>query len=130
MSKLSDYFSDNELKCKCCGLKNLDPYLEIELLIYRETLGLPLLVNSCCRCPKHNKEIGGAPNSYHKTEGVDDGRKGTLAIDLRVRNDEERAIMMTVAFNLGWSVGCYKTFIHIDRRVDIGKKQKAFWGKY
>lgn len=130
MSKLSKYFSDGELCCKCCGEKKLDPYLERELYIYRETLDFPLFPNSCCRCPKHNANVGGAPNSYHKTAEVDDGREGTLAIDLRVANDAQRAVMVTVALNLGWSVGVYKNFIHIDRRIDIGRAQVCFWGKY
>lgn len=130
MSKLSDYFSDEELKCKGSGIVKLDPNFERELLIYRETVGLPMYVNSCCRSEKYNAEIGGAKTSYHMFEGVEDGRKGTLAIDIKIFNDAQRAVMQGVALNLGWSVGTYKNFIHIDRRVDIGKEQISFWGKY
>lgn len=130
MNKLSDYFTDDELKCSKSGIVRLDPNFERELLLYRETINMPLIVNSCCRSLAHNLQIKGSLRSYHLFESVDDGRKGTMAIDLHVRNDIERAVMMAVALNLGWSVGVYKTFIHIDRRVDIGVKQKSFWGKY
>lgn len=129
MSKLSDYFSDNELKCKGSGIVLLDPHMDRELLIYREVMDIPLIVNSCCRSQIYNSEIGGARNSYHLYEGIDDGRAGTLAIDLKSPSDSVRAHMVGAALNLRWSVGVYKTFIHIDRRVDIGKPQVCFWGK-
>lgn len=124
------YFSKNELKCKGSGVVKLDPRFEKALLEYRETVNHPLYVNSCCRSTDHNKSIGGAWSSYHLYEGVSDGRRGTLAIDLRVQSDGQRANMVRDALLLGWSVGVYKTFIHIDRRIDIGKPQVCFWGKY
>jgi len=130
MSQLSDYFSDSELQCRATNIVELDINFERELLLYRETLGFPLIVNSCCRSFAHNKKIGGSETSYHIYEDVGDGRQGTLAIDLAVKNDKQRTEMVAVALNLGWSVGVYKSFIHIDRRVDIGKKQVCFWGKY
>jgi len=130
VSELEDYFSDNELKCKGSGVVKLDPHFRRALLIYRETVNFPLYVNSCCRSLKHNTSIGGAKSSYHLFEGVNDDRQGTLAIDLRVQSDEERAIMIKSALLLGWSIGVYKTFIHIDRRVDVDKPQIVFWGKY
>ena len=130
MSQLEDYFSDDELKCKGSDVVKLDPHFRRALLIYRETVDMPLYVNSCCRSLEHNHDIGGARSSYHLYEGVADARQGTLAIDLRVHSDEERAIMVEFALKLNWSVGIYKTFIHIDRRVDLGKPQVMFWGKY
>jgi len=130
MSELEDYFSDDELKCKGSGVVKLDPHFRRALLIYRETVDIPLYVNSCCRSLEHNADIGGARSSYHLYEGVNDDRQGTLAIDLKVHSDKERAIMVSRALSLGWSVGVYKSFIHIDRRVDVGKPQVCFWGKY
>lgn len=127
---ISKYFSHKELMCKGNGVVKLDPRFAEALFIYREALDTPLYPNSCCRSPEHNAHVGGAQSSYHLYEGVDDGRQGTLAIDLRVPNDEERVTMVALALSLGWSVGVYRTFIHIDRRVDIGKPQVLFWGKY
>ena len=124
------YFSEKELQCKETGKVCLHPTFEIELPKYREALGFPLYVNSCCRSREYNALIGGSPRSYHLFEGVDDGREGTLAIDLRVKNDKKRVIMVQLALEMGWSVGVYNKFIHIDRRVDIGKPQVCFWGKY
>lgn len=130
MADISEYFSDNELKCRKTGVVKLDPNFEREILLYRKGIGIPLHVNSCCRSVQHNIDIGGSRSSYHLYEGVNDSRKGTLAIDLRVHSDNVRVDMVALALQLGWSVGVYSSFIHIDRRVDIGKPQVCFWGKY
>lgn len=63
-------FSENELKCRCCGLLNMsDDYL-IRLQAFRSAiLKKPLTVTSSCRCKKHNKEVGGEPKSCHLGEG-------------------------------------------------------------
>ncbi|MCK5605482.1 hypothetical protein KAR91_26555 [Candidatus Pacearchaeota archaeon] len=130
MSGLSDYFTDEELRCKGSGKILLDPRFERALLEYREIMDIPLIPGSCCRSEAHNLNIGGAKGSYHLFESVDDGRSGTLAVDLKVPSNAVRAHMVGAALNLGWSVGIYKTFIHIDRRVDIGKPQVCFRGRY
>lgn len=130
MPDLSKYFTDSELACKGSGVVLLDPRFADNLFVYREAVDMPLNPDSCCRSTAHNTSIGGAKSSYHLYEGINDGRLGTLAIDLRVPNDKQRVIMVAKALKLDWSVGVYKTFIHIDRRVDVGKPQVLFWGKY
>lgn len=130
MTDLSQYFTDEELACKGSGIVKLDPLFAGKLLFYRETLGFPLIVNSCCRSWEHNQNVGGAMASYHLFEGVEDGREGTLAIDLKVPNDKKRAIMIETALAQNWSVGVYKSFIHIDMRTVLGKPQACFWGRY
>lgn len=126
----SKYFKPHELWSKDNEVVKLDPRFDEALLFYRETLGIPLIVNSCCRSRTYNKWIGGAPESYHIYEDMGDGRQGALAIDLKVRNDKARVMMVEIALVQGWSVGVYKTFIHIDKRVILGKPQVCFWGKY
>lgn len=128
--KSQKYFSNNELKCTNTGVVKLDPRFDEALFDYREALQHPLYVNSCCRSVAYNSEIGGSKNSYHLYHGVMDGREGTLAIDLRVQSDGQRANMVSIALMLGWSVGVYRTFIHIDLRTALGKEQVCFWGKY
>lgn len=130
MRESIEFFTDDELKCPETGVVLLDPHFDRALRIFRETTGIPFVPNSCCRSARYNASIGGASRSYHLYEGINDGRQGTLAIDIPVQNDNQRAIMVKDALNLGWSVGVYKTFIHIDRRADLGKKQILFWGKY
>lgn len=63
----SEHFSDEELACHCCGegadlvsdrLLNL-----LEQL--RENIGGPIEISCAYRCPEHNAEVGGVPNSQH-----------------------------------------------------------------
>jgi hypothetical protein len=128
--KSSEYFKPYELWSKDDQRVKLDPRFDEALFFYRETLGIPLVPNSCCRSIAHNRAIGGSSRSYHVYEDIGDGREGALAIDLRVRNDKERVTMVETALAQNWSVGIYKTFIHIDKRVVLGKPQVCFWGKY
>ena len=66
----SKYFSDAELQCHgdgCCdgGAYNVSPRL-LELLDQlRENIGGPLNLSCAYRCPAHNAEVGGVPNSQH-----------------------------------------------------------------
>ena len=66
----SKYFSDVELQCHgdgCCdgGAYNVSPRL-LELLDQlRENIGGPLNLSCAYRCPVHNAEVGGVPNSQH-----------------------------------------------------------------
>ena len=63
----SKYFSDSELACKCCGQlpgNGIDERLLNVLDAMREQVG-PLELSCAYRCPSHNAEVGGAPNSQH-----------------------------------------------------------------
>lgn len=126
MITLQDYFTDAELASKDNGVVKLDPRFEAALLAYRISVNMPLHPNSCCRSVEYNKSVGGTKNSYHLYEGVNDGRLGTLAIDLHVIDSKKRAILVGKALDQKWSVRVYKTFIHIDRRFDLGKPQIMF----
>ncbi len=61
-----EYFTDEELICKCgCGLMNLSPRLRQKLNEAREIAGIPFVVRSACRCRRHNENIKGKPDSSH-----------------------------------------------------------------
>lgn len=64
----SKYFSDAELACRCCGqLPNggIDSRLLQVLDSIRECVGGPVEISCAYRCPAHNAEVGGVPNSQH-----------------------------------------------------------------
>ncbi|MHA1447965.1 MAG: D-Ala-D-Ala carboxypeptidase family metallohydrolase [Candidatus Hodarchaeales archaeon] len=114
---MSKYFSKEELYCPCCK-KNKCTELFLERLeALRVVFGMPMSVNSCYRCDDHNKNVGGALNSYHA--------KG-MAIDIKVPDSQYRAELVHIALNQGLSVGIYSNFVHIDIR-DL---QTLFYGKY
>ncbi len=64
---LSKHFSRKEFKCKCgkCDYDTIDAELLVILEDVREHFGKPVIINSGNRCPTHNKNVGGATNSYH-----------------------------------------------------------------
>lgn len=114
------YFKQSEFSCKCgCGF--CEPYDELleTCDIIREAIGVPLVVSSGCRCEKHNKKVGGVPNSNH-TKG--------WAADLVPQGKTPDKLWKTIialheAKALKWlaGVGRYDTFVHIDigpKRVD------------
>ena len=83
------WFKEKEFACKCCGQlpplarENVKALVAVILDPVREKLGMPVVVNSGYRCPKHNKEVGGVKNSQHlKGEAADIGPAG-FKFDLR-----------------------------------------------
>lgn len=72
--------------------------------------GLAIHVNSWVRCPKHNRAIGGEPNSQHLL-----GR----ALDFTTKElspASVQRIMIAHWPGLVKGVGSYRGFCHVDRR--------------
>jgi len=107
------FFTEKELQCKCCGVDNTTDLFKKKLDFLREVYGKPMKVNCAYRCPKHNAEVGGVKNSQHLLG---------IACDIKDISKKFR----DTAFELGWTVGEYKTFTHIDLR----KEQIKFKGDH
>ena len=59
--------SRKEIACKCgCGLAALTWSLLFRWILLRIFVGKSIYVNSGCRCPAHNKAVGGSPKSQHQ----------------------------------------------------------------
>lgn len=109
----SEHFSRKELACRCgCGFDDATPELLDLAEKVRSILKEPMIVNSCCRCRKHNGAVGGSPNSKHLSGS---------AMDFRCRGLSPTAIYnaLLVAYMHGelpelGGIGLYKTFVHID----------------
>ena len=81
----------------------------------REMWGKPIVINSGHRCPGHNAEVGGTPNSQHLR----------IAFDCRCPR-EEQTDFVRVARDCGFTgVGRYpgKGFVHLD----LGPRRE-WWG--
>ncbi len=120
-------FSAAELGSNDAGTVRLANGFADKLVDLRLTFAKPMNVNSCCRTPAHNAAVGGSKNSYHLTEG--NASDGTCAIDISIPDDTYRHRLVRMATNLGWSVGIYRTFLHLDRRKDYGGGEIVFYGK-
>jgi len=133
MSTDTKNFKVSEFACKCgCGKADIDQRVMDMAQVIRDELGVPVQVNSGCRCEKHNTRVGGAKKTYYP-----DGRlksKGSnhmygLAADLSC--SKGASVMFETVKKL-YGEGklpdldyCirYKTFIHID----CGGKRNNRW---
>lgn len=110
---MAKYFSEAELSCRCCGElppDGMDPRLLDVLDTMRETLGGPLELSCAYRCPSHNAEVGGVPNSQHV--------QGTAA-DVLCPNGVSVDELASVAETCGADgIGRYYNsgFVHVDTR--------------
>lgn len=115
---MSKYFTDDEFKCKCCGQlpeNGMDEHLIRLLDSMREAIGFPLYLSCAYRCPSHNAEVGGVPNSQH-VQGC--------AADILVPEGHNVESLAQVAEICGADgVGRYYNdgFVHVDTRGEYAR---------
>jgi len=63
--RMCDYFTPDELECKCCKQLLVEDDLLIALDNLRHEVGFPLVIESGYRCEARNKQVDGKPSSYH-----------------------------------------------------------------
>lgn len=107
MGDLTDDFSLKEFKCKCgCGIVNVEFELANKLQELRDFVGEKIIINSGCRCPTHNRNVGGKRSSEHVTTES----KFLKGVDIRSRN---RFKLLQGAMNIFKRVGVAKLWIHV-----------------
>ncbi|MCA3116422.1 MAG: peptidase M15 [Rhodocyclaceae bacterium] len=126
---MTPHFTRSELQCKCgCELAQFHPGFLAALESLRVAYGRPMAISSACRCAAHNARVSElAPKrSLHIGDlETRPGHRGTLAVDVAVSGADKGALF-ALAWRYGWSIGWHKTFLHLDRRVDIGAPQATF----
>ena len=75
------YFSEKELRCKCCDKYVFNPNTLAKLNALREEIGHALIVTSGYRCKDYNKHIG-ATQTHASGEAVDIQIRGRRAFNL------------------------------------------------
>ena len=119
--KITSHLTRGEVECNCgCkfGLDNGDFDIKTARLFetIRAIVGLPITINSGCRCPVWNKHEGGSKGSKHM-QGI--------ALDLvcPVGFDYETFYRICNSSNPNGGVGKYpnNNFVHIDTR---GERQR------
>ena len=113
-----NYFTEDELKCKCgCGQNGVKSSALKKLNNARSISGVPYHLNSAYRCPKHNKEVGGSDTSSHPLGE---------AFDIETTNSRNRYKILEGLIEAGFTrIGIAKTFIHADD--DELKDQEVAW---
>lgn len=87
--------------------------LIVQLQVLRDYVGVPIYINSGYRSPKHNKKVGGSPNSQHLL-----GK----AADIVVKGMEPKEVADTIEKLIKegkmkqGGLGRYETFTHYDIR--------------
>jgi uncharacterized protein YcbK (DUF882 family) len=116
---MKSYFTPDELACKHCGIVRLAPVFLDKLNQLRHAVGHAMVVTSACRCPEHNKNVGGKADSFHITSSP---WGGCCAADISMASwtSQRRWKFIKEAMDRGWSIGInfQLNFIHIDRRID------------
>jgi uncharacterized protein YcbK (DUF882 family) len=105
--QLSDNFNSKEFECKCgvCQVQLVDLDHVEKLQQLRDSLGSSIRITSGYRCPAHNQQVGGVPDSQHL--------KGT-ATDIQSDAVEPSELANKCEHFDG--LGRYKTFVHVDSR--------------
>ena len=103
------------------NIKMLSKYVQL----IRNEIGVPLVINSGYRSPKHNAKVGGVKNSYH-VQGKASDLKPKGITPKQLYDVIIKLIKGGVIYNGG--VGLYDTFVHYDiggkgRRWDYRKKK-------
>lgn len=122
------HFTREELACRTTGGLVLAEGFAEKLLELRTTFNKPMPVTSCCRSSDYNKKIGGSLNSFHIYDSARYGFIGTCAIDIAIKDPTDKGDLMTMAWQLGWSIGVHKNFLHLDRRIDYTELKQTMFG--
>ena len=127
MSKDYLYFSDRELRCRCCG-KNLmvDSFME-KVVTIRKIAGFPFPVSSAYRCPIYNRAVSNT--------GLDGPHTTGHTIDFQVYGYRAVAILGLAVVHGGFTgIGVnqkgpiHKRFIHLDDLEEaIGRPRPWLW---
>lgn len=110
MDNISPHFSRSEFACKCgCGFDAVDLELVEVLEGARLHFGRQIVINSACRCEKHNAKVGGTKNSQHLMG---------IAADIKVRGVNPDVVQdyFEKKHPNQYGIGRYDTFTHIDVR--------------
>ena len=116
-------FKTSEFACHCgCGLNIIDQRVIDMAQAIRDAIGVPIHINSGCRCEIHNKASGGVSDSFH-TKGLAADLSCTLGAKLlfvAIANLKAQGKLHDLEYCIWYAA---KDFVHID----CGKKRNIFF---
>lgn len=110
MGDLSKNFSRAEHSCECgCGFDTVDKELNDVLEDVREYFNAEVTITGPNRCKKHNKAVGGAPESLHPE---------AKAADIKVKGVSPMVVAdyLDAKYQDKYGIGRYHNRVHIDVR--------------
>jgi hypothetical protein len=112
-------FTWGNLACHCgCGTAYITDASLDKLQVLRDTVRVPLYINSAARCPIHNASVGGAPLSEHRSTLLSPSTAYDISLHT-IPKDELIDAMGIVGF-MGIGIN-YKTFVHGDDRATYAR---------
>ena len=123
MAKDTKNFKVSEFACKCgCGHNPIDQRVINMCQAIRDEVGVPVRVNSGCRCEKHNTNSRGVKGSKHITGKAADlsCSKGNKALYAAAKKLYAEGKLPDLDF---CRIRGYKSWIHID----CGGKRRNVW---
>lgn len=126
-------FSVEEFACNCgCNSAVIAPGFDLAMQGLRDACGFALPVTSVCRCPAHNKLVGGHYRSLHLTKNTEwklfgtEEFIGTCAADFAFpEGHPNRQVLIDRMWERGWSVGLHPKFVHGDLRTTYLDRPQA-----
>jgi len=115
-------FKAQDFRCQCgCGLgySSMQPSTIRKLLDARSLAGVPFKINSAIRCPAHNAEVRGRPNSAHLRGYAIDVAAPTSAIAFKILESLFEVGVQRIGYN------SKHKFIHFD--TDPSLPQEVFF---
>ncbi len=121
------YFSFKELACRDTHAVKLADGFGDKLVLLRTVFARPMVINSACRSSAYNAKLGGHSRSLHVYDNPVHPTGGCCAVDIRCPDGTLKGVLIRCAWELGWSVGVHKTFVHLDRRTDYTALPQMFF---
>ena len=120
------YFTLDEFRCKHCGelpANGMNPKLLEGLDKLREAWGAPIYTSCGYRCPVHNAEVNGVPNSQHVL-----GNAADIYVDGGIE-EYRRFLQLVRGMRLFDATGEYNTsmFVHVDCRSNGTEINEYSW---
>ena len=116
-------FKVSEFACHCgCGFNNIDQRVVDIAQKIRDRVGVPIHINSGCRCEKHNARVGGVKGSFHAQGKAADlsSSIGALALFEAITDMKARGQLSELEYAILY---IKKNFVHID----VGKTRSKFF---
>jgi zinc D-Ala-D-Ala carboxypeptidase len=112
------HFEYSEFACRCCGENRTDPALIDMLDAARGFAGMPFVVNSGYRCPKHTAAVGSTADNHPSGQ----------AADIKCTDGPTRMRLIEALIKAGFRrIGFHRLFIHVDRMDQSQNKVRSFW---
>tara|TARA_Y100000310_G_C20571958_1_gene758505 strand:+ start:578 stop:1024 length:447 start_codon:yes stop_codon:yes gene_type:complete len=132
---ISPHFQSKEFACNCgCGENEIHQGVVHVLEEIRKVVGVPLRVSSGVRCSSHNRNVGGASNSFHQPQENGRGYAADFtfsASSLKLPINILRLYVLA-SEEVGEQGGVilYPTWVHVDCRGALGHPRYRSTAKF